>query len=229
MYFLSCQLSLSYKLVHCYPVKLQSIKNEDKCNKVDTDFYYVATMRLRLIMKKTILVISMIFSTQLCADVPVNQVDEVSHLLDFVKNSKCIINRNGTDHVGEKGVKHIASKYDYFRDDIKSTEDFIQYSATKSTMSGKYYMVTCPGKKTIQTQDWLLDELKRFRKEVVSSEVNMKDLGVTACTEPRPEICAMQYVPVCARFKGDVVKTYSSGCSACSDAKVISYKPGKCK
>jgi hypothetical protein len=97
------------------------------------------------------------------ADVPADQVKEINHLLDFIKNSNCIINRNGTDHPAIKGVEHIKNKYEYFRDDIKNTEGFIEYSATKSTMSGNYYTVTCPGKETIKTQDWLLTELKRFR------------------------------------------------------------------
>ena len=100
------------------------------------------------------------------ADVPADRLVEVNHLLAYVKHSGCIINRNGSDHAAEKGVSHIESKYDYFRDDIKSTEDFIQYSATKSTMSGDYYTVTCPGENTIRTQDWLLTELKSFRSKV---------------------------------------------------------------
>lgn len=64
-------------------------------------------------------------------DVPADQVEKVNHLLNFVKNSGCIINRNGTDHPAGKGVSHINKKYDYFRDDISSTEEFIEYSATK--------------------------------------------------------------------------------------------------
>ncbi len=99
------------------------------------------------------------------ADVPSEQVKEVNHLISFVKNSGCIINRNGTDHPAAKGISHIEKKYDYFRDDINSTEEFIEYSATKSTMSGDYYTVSCPGKETIRTQDWLMAELKRFRTE----------------------------------------------------------------
>ena len=91
------------------------------------------------------------------------QVREVEHLLDFVQNSHCIINRNGTDYPAEKGVAHIKIKYDYFMDDIKNTEDFIEYSASRSTMSGKYYTVTCPGRETISTHDWLMEELARFR------------------------------------------------------------------
>ena len=99
------------------------------------------------------------------ADVPADQVKEVNHLLAYVKNSGCVINRNGTDHPAEKGIEHIEKKYDYFRDDIENTDEFIEYSATKSTMSGDYYMVTCPGGKAIRTQDWLILELRRFRAE----------------------------------------------------------------
>jgi hypothetical protein len=99
------------------------------------------------------------------ADVPQAQAHEVEHLLGYVQSSDCIIYRNGTNYPLEKAMAHIKNKYEYFRDKIKSTEDFIAYSATKSTMSGKYYMVTCPGSEAIRTQDWLLAELKRFRSE----------------------------------------------------------------
>ena len=54
-------------------------------------------------------------------DVPEHYVKEVNYLLDFVKNSGCIINRNGTDHPAEKGVTHINNKYEYFKDEIAST------------------------------------------------------------------------------------------------------------
>jgi len=120
-------------------------------------------MKKLIILKYLFISCVVVFNSAL-ADVPSEQVKEVTHLLDFVKYSGCIINRNGIDHPADKGVSHIESKYDYFRDDIKSTEDFIEYSATKSTMSGDYYTVTCPGKKTIRTQDWLLAELKSFRE-----------------------------------------------------------------
>ena len=58
------------------------------------------------------------------ADVPENQVEEVNHLLTFVKNNGCIITRNGTDHPAEKGFRHINNKYEYFRNEIKNTEVF---------------------------------------------------------------------------------------------------------
>jgi hypothetical protein len=118
-----------------------------------------------LITLKNLFLSSLLISNIAVADVPANQVIEVNHLLAFVKESGCIINRNGTDHPAVKGISHIEKKYDYFRDDITSTEEFIEYSATKSTMSGDFYMVSCPGKEAIRTQDWLMAELKRFRAE----------------------------------------------------------------
>ena len=114
-------------------------------------------------MKILLLTVLAVVSNAAFADVPPEQLSEVDHLLAFVKNSGCIINRNGTDHPADKGISHIETKYDYFRDDINSTEDFIELSATKSTMSGDYYMVRCPGKVTVRTKDWLLTELKKYR------------------------------------------------------------------
>ena len=89
---------------------------------------------------------------------------EIDHLLHFVKHTQCQYERNGTRHNGVDAVAHIKKKYDYFKDDIKNTEDFIELSATKSTMSGKAYQVHCPNKKAITSKQWLLDELATFRK-----------------------------------------------------------------
>jgi hypothetical protein len=49
-----------------------------------------------------------------------------------------------------------------------------------------------------------------------------------ACEEPRPQVCTMDYRPVCARLSDGSVKTYSNGCSACGDASVSSWTEGAC-
>ena len=119
---------------------------------------------MKKILHFVVLVSLYIFTANsVLADVSGEQVKEVNHLLNFIKNSHCIIHRNGSDHPADKGVDHIKSKYDHFRDDIQNTEDFIKHSATKSTMSGNFYTVTCPDAVTIKTQDWLLIELQRYR------------------------------------------------------------------
>ena len=97
------------------------------------------------------------------ADLSSAQQAEVEHLLSFVRTSTCLINRNGTTHRGEDATAHIQKKYDYFRGKIKTTEQFIEYSATKSTMSGSYYTVLCGGQEAVRTKDWLLEELEDYR------------------------------------------------------------------
>ena len=97
------------------------------------------------------------------SDVPDAQREEVAHLLEFLRSTNCAVERNGKSHDGENAYSHVQKKYDYFRDDIKTTEEFIEYSATKSTLSGRYYMVICGERAPIRTQDWLLRELDSYR------------------------------------------------------------------
>ena len=54
------------------------------------------------------------------------------------------------------------------------------------------------------------------------------DFGKTKiyCKNPRPQICTMQYAPVCGKPTN---KTYGNGCAACRDSNVFYYVRGKCK
>ncbi len=98
------------------------------------------------------------------ADVPDAQKHEVEHLIRYVEQSGCLLERNGSKHSGKDAADHIQKKYDYYRDDITSTESFIEYSASKSALSGKAYKVYCPGKSVMETRQWLLVELAEYRK-----------------------------------------------------------------
>lgn len=100
----------------------------------------------------------------LLADVPPAQQHEVAHLLLFVSKSGCSLIRNGSSHQGSDAVAHIEKKYDYFRDKIRTTEQFIELAASKSTRSGKEYRVSCPGEPQISSRDWLMAELGRYRR-----------------------------------------------------------------
>jgi hypothetical protein len=115
-------------------------------------------------MKKYCLLLVIIFANPVNSDVPPEMKHEIEHLIYFIKNTSCQINRNGQYYDGEKAVAHIQKKYHYFRDKINTTEQFVAYSATKSTMSRKYYMVKCGNQQPEKTKDWLLNELKKYRE-----------------------------------------------------------------
>jgi hypothetical protein len=98
------------------------------------------------------------------ADVPPEQRGEVDYLLDTLAASDCVMIRNGKRHGGREAADHVRRKYEHFRDEIDSTEDFIAYSATKSLISGRVYRVQCPGEDPQASADWLLAKLQAYRE-----------------------------------------------------------------
>jgi hypothetical protein len=52
---------------------------------------------------------------------------------------------------------------------------------------------------------------------------------MTTCQEPRPQVCTMQYDPVCGLTSNNQYKTYSNACAACSDTDVSGHNPGACE
>jgi hypothetical protein len=88
---------------------------------------------------------------------------EIEHLLGFIAASPCGFIRNGVAYDGAQAMAHIEDKYDYYRDDIRSAEDFIALAATRSALSGKPYLVTCGGT-TEPAADWIARELGAYRR-----------------------------------------------------------------
>ena len=111
------------------------------------------------------LVLTGILTSFCFADVPESQKSEVEHLLEFVETSDCTFERNGKKHGAEKGYKHIKNKYWFFKNKITSTEEFIEYSGTRSTRSGKDYLIYCDGNEPVKSSVWLMKELTRFREQ----------------------------------------------------------------
>ena len=88
---------------------------------------------------------------------------EIKHIIEYIENSKCSFIRNGSEYNTKEALVHILNKYEYTKRWIKSAEDFIKYTATKSSMSGRPYTVRCDGQE-ILCGEWLSEELNRFRK-----------------------------------------------------------------
>jgi hypothetical protein len=99
------------------------------------------------------------------ADVTESQKPEVEHLLEFVESSNCLFERNGSQHDGKEAAKHIKMKYKHFRDQITTTEELVEYSGTKSTISGKNYLIYCGKNEPLESSVWLLEELTLFREQ----------------------------------------------------------------
>ena len=88
---------------------------------------------------------------------------EIDHLLTFIAGSPCAFIRNGVAYDGAQAVDHIKDKYEHYREDIRSAEDFIALAASKSAMSGKPYLVQCDAAE-MPAAEWLTQELSAFRQ-----------------------------------------------------------------
>ena len=111
-------------------------------------------------LKKLLLLISL-----LALPAWADSTAEINHLINYVKTTKCQYIRNGKIHTGKEGAKHIQSKYHHYKDEIKTTEDFIRLSATKSMMSGEKYYIKCAGSPKVESAKLLESELKKYRKK----------------------------------------------------------------
>ncbi len=110
----------------------------------------------------TVLFVSVVFLLPAAASDSMQE--EITHLLNYIETSDCVFIRNNSSHNPEQAVKHIEKKYNYLKKRVKSTEDFIKGAATKSSMSGRPYMIICDGTE-MATADWLRIELKKYRTQ----------------------------------------------------------------
>ncbi len=63
-----------------------------------------------------------------------NLAATINYLLAFVEKSDCTFFRNDRAHTAKEAVVHMQRKYEYFKDEVKTPEDFIRLSASRSFM-----------------------------------------------------------------------------------------------
>jgi len=87
----------------------------------------------------------------------------INYLLDYIGKSDATFIRNGQTHTQQEAVNHVKAKYEHFKNEIKTPEDFIQLAASKSLLTGKPYLVRTPNGKEMRLDIWLTDALKEYR------------------------------------------------------------------
>ncbi|HUS36225.1 MAG TPA: DUF5329 family protein [Verrucomicrobiae bacterium] len=114
-----------------------------------------------------VILLSLVFVLQLTtfaapADVAQTEID---HLLSTVQNSKARFMRNGDEHSGKDAAGHMKKKYNHFKKEIKTAEDFIEKCAAKSELSRKAYKIKEPDGTVVDSKEWFLARLADYRKQ----------------------------------------------------------------
>jgi FPC/CPF motif-containing protein YcgG len=91
--------------------------------------------------------------------------ESIKFLLDYVAKSDATFIRNGQKHTPQEAVNHVKAKYEHFKSEIKTPEDFIRLAASKSLLTGKPYLVRAPDGKEMRLDVWLTEALKQYRTE----------------------------------------------------------------
>ncbi len=95
---------------------------------------------------------------------PTEKVNQtIQYLISAVSGADLTFIRNGNSYTPKEAAEHINRKYEHFRDDIETPEEFIELCASKSLLSGKPYMVVDGEGKERRTSDWLRAELAAYR------------------------------------------------------------------
>lgn len=125
-------------------------------------FYRLATLIFTTIM----------CATSVAAPVSVTTRAEIEALLSRLQSSGCEFNRNGTWYSGAEARTHLLRKLKYFegKNNIQSTEQFIQLAASSSSASGALYLVKCGSTAELPSQQWLTIELTDIRAATKSDK-----------------------------------------------------------
>ena len=106
-----------------------------------------------------------VFSFALAAQTAAPVRAEIDLLLGRLQASGCQFNRNGTWYSAAAARDHLLRKLEYLEDKttIQSTEQFVELAATKSSISGKPYLVRCGSAAPVESRAWLIGQLGIIR------------------------------------------------------------------
>jgi len=101
------------------------------------------------------------------AAVPVQPQVEVEYLLNAIARSGCEFNRNGTWFDSQTASAHLRDKYHGLvaLGRFVSALQFIEDAATKSSVTGRPYLIRCAGQEPVPTNQWLREALERYRRD----------------------------------------------------------------
>jgi len=69
--------------------------------------------------------------------------------------------RNDTESTVDEAIAHITRKWHWQKDQIHTAEDFIEVAASKSSASGKLYLIRLPDGTETTSAEWLHKELEK--------------------------------------------------------------------
>ncbi len=93
-------------------------------------------------------------------DIERNKIEFLISAVENLKDAKFI--RNGSEYNGQEAAKHLRMKLQNVLV-VKTADDFIRLIASKSSVSGKPYLIRLSDGKTITSEKYFREKLKEYR------------------------------------------------------------------
>lgn len=124
-------------------------------------------MNLRIEMTRTLpsIVLALLCGAAFAGPTAAPVRAEIHTLLSKLEASGCRFSRNGSWFSGSEAKAHLLRKLEYIegRTTVQSTEQFIELAASKSSSSGKPYLVKCGSEPSVESHRWLSGQLAPIR------------------------------------------------------------------
>jgi hypothetical protein len=123
-------------------------------------------MMIKRLAPASVLLLGLAWAAHPAAQPQVGMQPEIDSLLVGLERSECEFYRNGTWHSGHEAQLHLRDKYDYLRarNQVETTEQFIDKAATQSSFSGTAYRVRCNHGAEVPSQQWMREQLAQIRR-----------------------------------------------------------------
>jgi len=138
----------------------QSVKQGDRFTFALSDEKYTLSIK-----KLVNLLVGNDFALLEVSKPPPSEIKRIDRLIELIAASDFIFIRNEKEYTAAEAAKHLRDKYELRGPDVHSVQDFIEKIASRSSLSGKPYLIRFPDGKTIKTGVWLDEKAAKLVKE----------------------------------------------------------------
>jgi hypothetical protein len=88
---------------------------------------------------------------------------KIYKLIKIVEESNLIFIRNNSEYTNIEASNHLRKKYEYSKEKLNSAEEFIKHIASRSSITGKPYLIKKPNNEIFEAEKWLIIQLKNLQ------------------------------------------------------------------
>ncbi|MCR9141149.1 MAG: DUF5329 domain-containing protein [bacterium] len=102
------------------------------------------------------------------------EAEKIELLITRVANSGGVFVRNGSEHSASAAAAHMRMKYSRAGGLIKTARNFIQHIATKSSITGRPYLIRFPDGREYKSAEWLQARLAEIESATAEECCSLK-------------------------------------------------------